>query len=86
MVKLELNVNTDQYRIRIYNLHSVEVVSTISVGVTVTCPPPPLLDPSTDGEIEAELEDKYDTMDAPTAPGTLVVPETELSSVQFVPS
>ncbi len=52
----------------------------------MTCPPPPLLDPNMDGEIEAELGDKYDTMDAPTAPGTLVVPETELSSVQFVPS
>lgn len=45
----------------------------------------PLLEPDVGAGIEDELGE-YDTMDAPTAPGTLVVPETELSSVQFVPS
>lgn len=86
MVKLELNVSKYQCHSKIWNSHSVEVVSSVSVGVTVTCPPPLLLEAAVDRGADDEPEEEYDTMDAPTAPGTLVVPETELSSVQFVPS
>ena len=55
------------------------------MGVTVTWPLA-LVVLDVGGGTNVEPEGGYETIDAPTAPGTFVVPVTELSNVQFWPS
>ena len=48
--------------------------------------PPPVDLCEVDTGKEADPEGAYDTTDAPSAPGCIEVPVTELRSSQFVPS
>ncbi len=58
MVELESPVSKHRFCTQVQDLHSVEVVSIVSVGVTVIWLPPAVLEPDAGAGIEDESGDE----------------------------